>query len=125
MMLRPRDDDDQKALESQLEITPGPSHLAWTQDIFGNHVAIARFAERASELRFESTVRVDQAPCDFRLADITKFARTYPFTYPAEDRLAHAQFTTPRPWSTRCSNAGPPASCARTDRPIPASFSWA
>jgi transglutaminase-like putative cysteine protease len=95
MMLRPRDDDDQKALESQLEITPGPSHLAWTQDIFGNHVAIARFAERASELRFESTVRVDQAPCDFRLADITKFARTYPFTYPAEDRPAHAQFTTP------------------------------
>jgi transglutaminase-like putative cysteine protease len=95
MMLRPRDDDDQKALESQLEITPGPSHLAWTQDIFGNHVAIARFAERASELRFESTIRVDHAPSGFRVADITKFARTYPFTYPAEDRPGHAQFTTP------------------------------
>ena len=44
MMLRPRDDDDQKVLESELEITPEPSQLAWTQDIFGNHVAIARFA---------------------------------------------------------------------------------
>ncbi|HJZ15309.1 MAG TPA: transglutaminase N-terminal domain-containing protein, partial [Stellaceae bacterium] len=57
MMLRPRDDDDQKVLESELEITPEPSQLAWTQDIFGNHVAIARFAGRASQLRFESTIR--------------------------------------------------------------------
>ena len=57
MMLRPRDDDDQKVLESELEITPEPSQLTWTQDIFGNHVAIARFADRASELRFESTIR--------------------------------------------------------------------
>ena len=47
MMLRPRDDDDQKVLESELEITPEPSQLCWTQDIFGNHVATARFAERA------------------------------------------------------------------------------
>jgi transglutaminase-like putative cysteine protease len=54
MMLRPRDDEDQQVLESRLEITPGPSHLIWTQDIFGNHVAIARFADRASELRFKS-----------------------------------------------------------------------
>jgi hypothetical protein len=35
MMLRPRDDDDQKVLESELEITPAPSHLSWTQDVFG------------------------------------------------------------------------------------------
>jgi len=27
MMLRPRDDDDQKVLESELEITPEPSHF--------------------------------------------------------------------------------------------------
>src|ERR1700675_1602820 len=43
MMLRPRDDDDQKVLESELRITPEPSQLTWTQDIFGNHVATARF----------------------------------------------------------------------------------
>jgi hypothetical protein len=45
MMLRPRDDEDQKVLESELEITPELSHLIWTQDIFGNHVATARFAD--------------------------------------------------------------------------------
>jgi transglutaminase-like putative cysteine protease len=95
MMLRPRDDEDQKVLESHLEITPGPSHLSWTQDIFGNHVATARFADRASELRFESTIRVDQAPASFRVADIKEFARTYPFAYAADDRPGHAHFTTP------------------------------
>src|SRR6202163_1883647 len=84
MMLRPRDDDDQKLLEAQLEITPGPSQLTWTQDIFGNHVATARFADRASELRFESTIRVDQAPAGLRAADIADFARAHPFAYAAE-----------------------------------------
>jgi transglutaminase-like putative cysteine protease len=95
MMLRPRDDDDQKVLESQLEITPEPSHLSWTQDVFGNHVAIARFANRASELRFESAIRLDHAPASFREADIEDFARTYPFTYGAEERADLAPFVVP------------------------------
>ena len=84
MMLRPRDDDDQKVLESELEITPAPSHLSWTQDSFGNHVATAHFAELATELRFESTIRLDHAPADFRAGDIEDFARTYPFAYAAD-----------------------------------------
>jgi Bacterial transglutaminase-like N-terminal region len=37
-------------LESEIEIMPEPSQLTWTQDIFGNHVATARVADRASEL---------------------------------------------------------------------------
>ncbi|MGA7451365.1 MAG: transglutaminase N-terminal domain-containing protein [Rhodoplanes sp.] len=79
MMLRPRDDNDQKVLESELEITPEPTQLDWTQDIFGNHVAAARFADRASGLRFESTIHVDHTPACFRAADIEDFARTHPF----------------------------------------------
>jgi transglutaminase-like putative cysteine protease len=97
MMLRPRDDDDQKVFESELEITPKPSHLMWTQDIFGNHVATARFADRASELRFESTIRVDHAPTGFRTADIEDFALAYPFACSAEDRPGLARFTAPPP----------------------------
>jgi len=50
MMLRPRDDDHQKVLETAIEITPEPVRLAWTRDGFDNHVAIARFADRAAEL---------------------------------------------------------------------------
>jgi transglutaminase-like putative cysteine protease len=95
MMLRPRDDGDQKVLESELEITPEPSQLAWTKDVFGNHVAIAHFAKRASELRFESTIRVDHAPAGFRAADIEDFARTHPFAYAAQDRAGLAGFITP------------------------------
>jgi transglutaminase-like putative cysteine protease len=86
MMLRPRDDEDQKVIESELEITPAPSQLTWSQDIFGNHVATARFADRASELRFESTVRVDHRPAGFRADNVEGFARTYPFVYTGKDR---------------------------------------
>src|ERR1700687_2734799 len=95
MMLRPRDDDDQKVLGSELEITPEPSQLTWTRDIFGNHVATARFAARASELRFESTIRLDHAPAGFRAADIEDLARTHPFAYAAEDRPGLARFLAP------------------------------
>ena len=95
MMLRPRDDNDQTVLESELEITPEPTQLAWTQDIFGNHVATARFADRASELRFESTICVDHAPAGFRAADIQNFARTHPFAYAAKDRPGLTRFIAP------------------------------
>jgi len=95
MMLRPRDDDDQQVLESELRITPEPSQLAWTKDIFGNHVATARFADRASELRFDSTIHLDHAPGYFHAADIDDSARTYPFVYAAEDRSDLARFIAP------------------------------
>jgi transglutaminase-like putative cysteine protease len=96
MMLRPRDDEDQKVLESELEIRPEPCQLSWTRDTFGNHVAAARFANRASELRFESIIRLDHAPAGFPQADIEDFARTYPFAYRAEDSLGLARFIAPR-----------------------------
>src|ERR1700712_3990385 len=82
MMLRPRDDADQKVLESELEITPKPVQLIWTRDAFGNHVATACFAEQASELSFASTTRLDLAPAGLDAGDIADFARTYPFAYP-------------------------------------------
>ncbi len=95
IMLRPRDDDDQKVLHSELEITPTPRELAWTRDNFGNHVATAHFADRATELRFISTIRLDHAPAGFRVADIEDFARTYPFTYAAEDWPGLKRFILP------------------------------
>jgi transglutaminase-like putative cysteine protease len=108
MMLRSRDDDDHKVLESSLQITPEPSQLAWTRNTFGNHVAIVRFGERASELCFKSTVGVDHAPTGFGAADIEEFARTHPFAYAAEDGPYLAPFIaapSPSPeldrWATR------------------------
>ncbi len=95
MMLRPRDDDDQKVIETELEITPRPTQLAWTRDSLGNHVAIAYFADRARELRFVSSVRLDHAPAEFRATDIKDFARIYPFTYAPEDRPSLDRFMQP------------------------------
>jgi len=86
MMLRPRDDGDQKVLESELEITPRPKELAWTQDNFGNHVATAaHFEDRAAELRFVSRIRLMHDTIGFRASDIADYARTYPFAYAADD----------------------------------------
>ena len=92
MMLRPREGHDQKLLESRLEITPRPTCLRWIQDLFGNHVAIARFAGRAEALRFDSTIRLDHSPADIVDTDIEDFARAYPFIYGAEDMLDLIRF---------------------------------
>jgi transglutaminase-like putative cysteine protease len=108
MMLRPRDDEDQRVLETGLEITPTPRQLVWERDRFGNHVATAQFAERAMELRFESTIRLDHAPATFHSRDIEDRARVYPFTYSAKEWRALKRFVLPllpRPelarWSDR------------------------
>jgi len=100
MMLRPRESLDQRVLDSKLEIRPKPTDLRWTQDVFGNHVAVARFAGRAHVLHFDSTIRVDHSPADIVDMDIEGFARAYPFTYGAEDvpdlvRFVERQFSDP------------------------------
>lgn len=85
LMLRPRDSYDQKLLDARLAITPEPVDLRWLHDVFGNCVAVARFAGRATELRFDSVIRLDHSSdhaLDFRIED---YARRYPFTYGAEE----------------------------------------
>ena len=85
MMLRPRDSYDQKLLEPRSTITPEPVEMRWMHDVFGNCVAIARFAGRAAELRFESTIRLDHSPTNALDFQIEEYAKRYPFTYDAEE----------------------------------------
>ena len=85
LMLRPRDSYDQKLLDAKLTIAPEPIGLHWVHDVFGNCVAIARFAGRAAELCFDSVIRLDHSAehvLDFRIED---YAKRYPFTYGAEE----------------------------------------
>ncbi len=85
MMFRPRDSYDQRLLDLRLEIEPDPVNVRWVHDVNNNCVALARFGARAKELRFEFMIRLDHTPynvLDFRLED---YARTYPFTYGADD----------------------------------------
>ena len=95
MMLRPRDDDDQKVLQTQLEIRPKPRELAWGRDKLGNHVAIAYFADRSDELRVVSTICLEHAPNGFQEAGIKDYARIYPFSYVAEDWSRLRRFLLP------------------------------
>jgi transglutaminase-like putative cysteine protease len=85
MMLRPLNSEDQSVIEAGLIITPTPTSTSEIQDAFGNHVNIARFADRAKELRFESTVRVKHTHRDIRDFQIEESARSYPFNYRAQE----------------------------------------
>jgi transglutaminase-like putative cysteine protease len=85
MMLRPRDNHDQKLLDARLVITPEPVNVRWVHDVFGNCVAIARFAGCAQELRFESSIRLDHSPSHVLDFQIEEYAKKYPFTYGADE----------------------------------------
>jgi transglutaminase-like putative cysteine protease len=85
MMLRPRDSDDQSLIEAKLVITPTPISIRRAQDAFGNHLDIVSFADRAQELRFESTIRLDHSHADIDDDDIEESARNYPFVYGEEE----------------------------------------
>jgi transglutaminase-like putative cysteine protease len=85
MMLRPRDSYDQKLLDAKLAITPEPADIRWVHDVFGNCVAIARFAGRAHELDIESVIRLDHLPTNALDFEIEEYAKRYPFTYGADE----------------------------------------
>ena len=85
MMLRPRESYDQRLIEATLTITPEPVSLRWTNDVFGNAIAIARFDAKAEELAFRSKVTVEHSPLnapDFMIDDA---ALNYPFVYPPDE----------------------------------------
>jgi transglutaminase-like putative cysteine protease len=85
MLLRPRDSYDQKLLDAKLAITPEPADIRWVHDVFGNCVAIARFAGRAQELCIESIISLDHSPTNALDFEIEEYAKRYPFTYGADE----------------------------------------
>jgi transglutaminase-like putative cysteine protease len=115
LMVRPRESYDQRLLEHTLTIEPEPVELRWLQDVFGNSVAIATFGRRAMQLRIESLVRMIHQPPELVDVHIENYARSYPFTYAAEDmpdllRSIERQHLDPRRqidnWARRFVNAG-------------------
>ena len=87
MMLRPRDTPDQRNLSACLDISPAPVRLSWNQDVFGNCITTAGFADRALELSFTSTLRVHHEHQDEAAIErsIARHARTFPFSYDPDD----------------------------------------
>jgi transglutaminase-like putative cysteine protease len=95
MMLLPRDDENQKVLAYELQITPEPIRVDWSRDEFDNHVATAQFDQSAEELNVVSEVRLDHAPARFRSSDIDPSASRYPFTYSPHNRTALSRYLQP------------------------------
>jgi transglutaminase-like putative cysteine protease len=85
MMFRPREGYDQKLLDATLSIEPQPNAIRWTHDVFGNCVGIADFDSRASELRFESNIRVEQTLSNLPELQMDPQATAYPFSYYDEE----------------------------------------
>lgn len=87
LMCRPRDSHDLRLLDTGIAITPQPSELRWMHDVFGNSIAIATFAEPASELIFESTFRAEHFPLTQGALVVDDYAATLPLSYSASETI--------------------------------------
>lgn len=113
-MMRPRDSHDLRLLSTALLLSP-KAKIRWIHDVFGNSVAIARFAEPAAELRVESRFRAEHFPLAEANVEIEAYARRYPFSYDAAEvpdlgRAAERHYTdadhTLDPWVRRFVEGG-------------------
>ena len=86
LMLRPRDSHDLRLIQTSLTLSP-PATLRWIHDVFGNSIAIASFAEPATELRIESSLRLETYAVEEPAFQIASEAVSYPFIYSADDRI--------------------------------------
>ncbi|MDR3534363.1 MAG: transglutaminase family protein [Rhodopila sp.] len=84
MMMRPRDSHDLRLLETSLILRPCGT-IRWIHDVFGNSIAIAKFAEPANELHVESMFRAEHFPLAESAVEIEEYARHRPFSYDASE----------------------------------------
>jgi transglutaminase-like putative cysteine protease len=82
MMFRPRDSHDLRMIRATLDIQPAPSAIRWRHDVFGNSVAVARFAAEADTLSFVSEIELDHFQGTDPDCPVEPHAETYPFSYP-------------------------------------------
>jgi transglutaminase-like putative cysteine protease len=108
MMFRPRESHDLRLVSTVLDIWPHPSEVRWVHDVFDNSVAIARFDQAASELRFDSTVRLEHIETALPDYALEVGAQLYPFHYSDDERPDLASALTRQfpcddltPWTSR------------------------
>lgn len=84
LMLFPRGSHILSVLASDLRCTPA-AELEWTQDVWGNLITRAQFAEATAELVVESDLTVDQSADAWPVFRIDPVAHAYPFAYSPDD----------------------------------------
>jgi transglutaminase-like putative cysteine protease len=85
MMFRPRASHDLRLVTTLLRITPMPLQLRWLHDVFDNSVAVATFADAATELCFESRVTLEHFEAPLPDYSLERYALNYPFPYTDEE----------------------------------------
>jgi transglutaminase-like putative cysteine protease len=80
LLLTPHDDHNLRVLARTLDCEPA-ADLECTQDVFGNIVVTARFAEPASELVIATGILVEQSASQWPVFRIAPGAHRYPFRY--------------------------------------------
>ena len=85
-MVRPRDSHDLRLIRTSLTFKPAAS-VRSIHDVFGNSIAIASFAEAATELRIESGLQLETYVVEHPRSEIASEAATYPFIYSPDDRI--------------------------------------
>jgi transglutaminase-like putative cysteine protease len=86
LMMTPRSSHELTLLTSALTCSPDAA-LTWSQDVFGNMIATATFAEPTAELAIIGEAVVEQSAPAWPVLLIDPAAHAYPFAY-AEDDLA-------------------------------------
>ena len=85
LMLRPRGSHDLRLVEATLTLSP-PAEVRWVHDVFGNSIAIAKFANQAPELMIESRLELERYELDQPSFELDDRATRYPFIYSPDDR---------------------------------------
>lgn len=80
LMLRPRESRDVRLISSTLTLTPTAT-VTWAQDVSGNAVATATFADMAESLLIDSVTEIQLNAAAWPVFDIAGSAIFYPFQY--------------------------------------------
>lgn len=94
LMLRPRDSYDMRIVRTGLTISPAAT-LSWMHDVYGNSVALASFAEPASELSIVSELVLRRYRPTAPAPANTPWMTGAPIAYNADERIVLAPFVTP------------------------------
>lgn len=87
LLLRPRESRAVRLDRFALEIRPEAT-LTWSEDVFGNAVAIAHFAGSTDRIDIDVTATLRLSAPAWPVFPIDAAAIRYPFAYSAEDRAA-------------------------------------
>ena len=84
LTLRPRSSHDMAVLGSSISCSP-IANMEWTQDVFGNLIATATFAETTNEVVIASELHVDLSAPAWPVFRTDPTVHTFPFEYPPDN----------------------------------------